>query len=540
MSRFTPGKVITSDRAAELVSSYTAVAIQGSGGGIGEPTELLRAIRRRYDRSAEPKDLILIHATGLGDLKGIGTDLLALPGLVKRDIAGHLGMAPLMAELIRSNQVESFNFPQGVISQMFGAVAAGKPGVFTKVGLDTFIDPRLEGGMMNLSAQRALDIAEQPYVRVERINDEEWLFFPRWQIDVALVRGTTADPRGNITSEQEAAILEGIKIAQAAKSSGGIVIAQVKYLAENGSLDPREVRIPSTCVDYVVVDPDQKQTTDHEFNPALCGSVRRPSQKTTTEPLTIRKVIARRAASELFPGAIVNLGYGMPDAVASVAAENGLIKDITLTVEQGIIGGIPSPGVIFGSASNPDAIIAEDDQFAFYDGGNLDIAFLGMAQCDQYGNVNVSKVGSMLAGCGGFINITQNARTVVFCGTFTAKGLRASAAKGRLDIEAEGSINKFVKEVEQVTFSGRRAIVNSQTVYYVTERAVFKLEPNGLVLIEIAPGVDMQRDILDAMDFTPTFATPLPTIDPGYFLEKGPNRSPSSEERLQETRCQKL
>ena len=514
------GKVVTLQQAAALIGNPVAVAIQGSGGGIAEPTALLRAIRERFDSDGQPSDLTLMHATGLGDLNGIGTDLLAVPGLVKRDIAGHLGMAPRMNDLIRRNEVESFNFPQGVISQMFGAVAARKPGVFTKVGLDTYIDPRLEGGRMNEAAARASDA---PSLRIERINGEDWLFFPRWRVDVALIRGTTADLRGNITCEQEAAILEGIKIAQAAKACGGIVIAQVKRLAENGSLDPRAVRVPSTCVDYVVVDPDQKQTTISEFDPALCGEVRAPLARIEPLPLSVRKVVARRAADALFAGAVVNLGYGMPDGVASVAAERGMIDDITLTVEQGLIGGVPSPGVIFGSSMNPEAIIAEDDQFAFYDGGNLDIAYLGMAQCDRHGNVNVSKVGPMLAGCGGFINITQNAKAVVFCGTFTAKGFQAEVGDGRLSITSEGAARKFVSDVEQITFSGKRAGANGQRVWYVTERAVFKLDKGQLVLREIAPGVDLRRDVVAQMDFQPRIDPNLKPMKESLFREYEPS-----------------
>ncbi len=514
-------KRIPCDEAARLVRCGARVAIQGSGGGIGEPTALLRAVRRRFDDAGEPGGLTLLHATGLGDKREIGTDLLAVPGLVKRDVAGHLGMAPAMAEMIRRNQIESFNFPQGVMSQMFGAVAARKPGVFTKVGLGTYIDPRLEAGRMNDAARLAAqqDPAGTDYVRVTEIDGHEWLFFPAWHIDVALVRGTTADTNGNVSSEQEAAVLEGIKIAQAAKSCGGIVIAQVKYLAQAGSIDPRTVRIPGTCVDYVVVDPLQKQTTLHEYDPALCGASRMPLDALAPLPLDHRKVVARRAAAELFPGAVVNLGVGMPDGIASVAAERGLLDELTFTVEQGLIGGRPAGGVIFGASYNPQAIIAEDDQFGFYDGGNLDLAFLGMAQCDAEGNVNVSKVGSMLSGCGGFINISQNAKRVVFCGTMTAKGFSCTAADGKLRIEREGSIRKFVERVEQVTFSGRRAREAGQAVLFVTERAVFSLRPEGVVLEEVAPGVDIERDVLQQMAFRPHVLPDLRQMNPDIFHE---------------------
>jgi propionate CoA-transferase len=504
------GKVISSEAAARLITDGAFVAIQGSGGGVGEPTRVLRAIRERFLSEGAPRNLTLCHATGLGDKKEIGTDLLALPGLVKRDIAGHLGMAPTMARMIAANEIESYNFPQGVLSQMYGAIAARKPGVFSKIGLHTYVDPRLEGGKMNA-------ITTDDLVKVMQFEGEEWLFWQRFKVDVSLVRGTTADTKGNITCEQEPAILEGLAIAQAAKACGGIVVAQVKYLAQAGTLDPRQVRIPSTCVDCVVVDPDQKQTCLTDYEPAFCGAVRKPLDALEPLPLDIRKVVARRAARQLFPGAVVNLGFGMPDGVAAVAAEEGLLDELTLTVEQGIVGGQPASGVIFGVAYNPEAIIPEDAQFNFYDGGGLDLAFLGMAQLDREGNVNASKVGGMLAGCGGFINITQNAKKVVFCGTMTAKGVEYAVGCGKLTIVHEGSIKKLVMCVDQITFSGAYARANGQKVLYVTERAVFELAREGIVLREIAPGVDLERDVLAQMAFRPLVAPDLAIMDKRIF-----------------------
>lgn len=503
-------KVIRAAEAARLIQDGAFVAIQGSGGGVGEPTRLIRAVRERYLKEGRPRDLTLCHATGLGDQKEIGTDLLALPGLVKRDIAGHLGMAPKMAQMIRENQIESYNFPQGVLSQMYSAIAARKPGIFSKVGLHTYIDPRLEGGKMNA-------ITTQDLVRVVELDGEEWLFWPRFRVDVSFVRGTTADLEGNIACEEEPAILEGIAIAQAAKACGGITIAQVKYLAESGSLDPRRVRIPGVVVDYVVVDEKQMQTVEGFYQPAFCGEVRIPLERIAPLPLDLRKVIARRAAKELFRGAVVNLGFGMPSGISSVAAEEGIINDITFTVEQGIIGGMPAGGIIFGVAYNPKAIIHEDAQFNFYDGGGLDLAFLGMAQMDGEGNVNASKVGDMLAGCGGFINISQNAKKVVFCGTFTTKGLECRIDEGKLTIMREGTIPKFVNQVDQITFSGTYARSRGQKVLYVTERAVFELTVEGVALKEIAPGVELQRDILAHCGFRPIIPDTLKTMDEALF-----------------------
>lgn len=504
-------KVISVTKAANLIKDNEFVAIQGSGGGVAEPTAVIRAIRERYLAENKPENLTLCHATGLGDKNEIGTDLLAVEGLVKRDIAGHLGMAPKMGRMIRENMIESYNFPQGVLSQMYSTVAAKKPGVFTKVGLNTYIDPRIEGGKMN-------DITEEDLVRVMEIDNEEWLYFPSFKIDVAIIRGTTADLKGNISYEEEAVVLEGISIAQAAKACGGIVIAQVKNLAEAGTLDPRDVRVPGICVDYLVVDSEQNQTCQDFYNPSLNGAVKVPLDSIEPLSLNLRKVIARRAAQELYPGAVVNLGVGMPDGIASVAAERGVLDDITLTVEQGIVGGIPARGIIFGVAHNPEAIIEEDSQFNFYDGGGLDLAFLGMAQIDQMGNVNVSKVGPMLAGCGGFINISQNAKKVVFCGSFTVKGLECKIGNGQIKILNEGSIKKFVKEVSQITFSGKYSRSIDQEVLYITERSVFELKEEGLVLKEIAPGIDLERDILNLMDFKPLIIGDLKVMDSELFM----------------------
>ena len=503
-------KVITASEAASLIPDGAVIAIQGAGGGPGEPTALLRGVQARYDAEEAPSGVTLIHASGLGDKSEIGTDLLTARGLVARDIAGHLGMAPGMAAMILGDEMECYNWPQGVISHLFRATAARTPGVLTKTGLHTYIDPRLEGGRMNSCTTEDL-------VQVVEFNGEEWLFFPCIPIDVAMVRGTTADLKGNTTAEGEGAIYEGISLAQAAKASGGIVIAQVKRLSEPGSLDPRDVVIPGVSVDYIVVDPAQMQTSLGEYDPSLCGETRVPLAELPRLPLNARKVVARRAAKELWPGAAINVGVGMPDGVANVAAEEGILDQFTFTIEQGLIGGLPAGGVIFGVSHNPEARIHQSHQFDFYDGGGLDLGFLGMAQVDVEGSVNASKVGSLLSGCGGFINISQHAKEVVFCGTFTAKGLDMEFGGGRLRIKQEGSIRKFVRKVEQVTFSGSYAVRREQPVLYVTERAVFELSGDGLVLREIAPGADLDRDILGQMDFKPIIAADLKQMDEAFF-----------------------
>lgn len=503
-------KVISGNEAVCLVKNDDLLAILGSGGGVAEPSYLLKMLSERFQKEDLPRKLTLYHANGIGDKQEIGTDYLAYEGLVKRDVAGHWGMAPKMARLAQEEKIEAYNFPQGVMSQMYQAIAAGKPGVITKTGLRTFIDPRLEGGKMN-------KLAVEDIVKVIELEGEEWLFFPRFKINICFIRGTTADLDGNITMEQEAAILEGISIAQATKNSGGIVIAQVKYLAQRNTLKAQDIRVPGIYVDYIVVDPAQKQTCLAEYNPALCGAVSLPLESIPPLPLDERKIIARRAAKELFPGAIVNLGVGIPAGVASVTAEDGKLEEITFTVEQGLIGGIPVGGVIFGVSCNPVAIIDQTLQFNFYDGGGLDVAFLGMAQVDGVGNVNSSKTGALLAGCGGFINISQNAKKVVFCATFTAKGLCVEVGDGQLRILQEGKIAKFCTQVDQVTFSGIYAASVQQKVLYVTERAVFELSAEGLILIEIAPGVDLEKDILAYMAVRPIISASMRYMDEAIF-----------------------
>jgi len=503
-------KVIQAHEAIKLVKDNNFLVIGGSGWGINEPSCLLKNLGQNYQNEKSPKNLTIYHCTGLGDQKEIGTDYLAHEGLVKRDIGGHWGMAPKMVQLAIDEKIEAYNLPQGVMSQMCQAVAANKPGVISKVGLNTFIDPRLEGGKMNSSAKEDI-------IKVIYLNGEEWLFYPKFNFDVCFIRGTTADLDGNITMEEEAAILENAAIAQATKNCGGVTIVQVKYLANRGELKAKDIKIPGIYVDYVVLDPNQMQTVESFYNPVLCGNFKAPFKNLKPLPLDKRKIVARRAAKELFPGAVVNLGFGIGAGVAAIAVEEGIIDDITFTVEQGSIGGMPVGGKEFGASYNPIVIIDQISQFNFYDGGGLDITFLGVAEVDQYGNVNASKTGKLLAGCGGFINISQNAKKVVFCANFTAKGLDLLIKNNQLFIKKEGSIKKFKSEVSQITFSGAYAKKLKQDVLYVTERAVFKLSEKGLVLTEVAPGIDLQKDILDLMEFRPIIAKDLGVMDEKIF-----------------------
>jgi propionate CoA-transferase len=418
-----------------------------------------------------------------------------------------------MARLVLEDKVEGYNLPQGVMSQWLREVAGGRPGLVTAVGLGTFIDPRLQGGKLNKRCTEDL-------VELIELQGRKWLFYRSFPVNVAFIRGSTADEKGNISLELEPAWLDTLPLAMAAHNSGGLVIAQVKRLVKTGTIPPKTVKVPGDLVDRIVVHPDQWQTVAGEYNPAFSGEVKIPLETLEKMELNERKVIGRRGALELSPGFVINMGVGMPDGVASVAAEERIDDRMTVYIEQGLIGGIPAPGVLFGVMSNFEAVIDQPYQFDFFDGGGLDRAFLGFAEADAHGNVNASRFGRNLAGTGGFVNISQGAKQIIFCGTFTAGGLRTRVGGGKIEIVQEGKHKKFVESVEQITFSGDYAAQKGQKVTFITERAVLELLREGMMITEIAPGVEMERQVLGQMNFQPIISPRLRVMDSRIFQEE--------------------
>ncbi len=490
-------KVIPVEDAVALIRDGDVLATTGYGGH-GTPEQLLVGLEARFRESGAPRDLTLVYAGGQGDAKDKGLNHLGHEGLLKRVIGGHYGLVPKIERLAVDNKIEAYNFPEGVITNLYRDIAAGKAGTVSRVGLGTFVDPRIEGGKLN-------EVAVEDLIELTALGGEEALYFPAFPIHVAFIRGTTADPDGNVTMEKEALRLEDLQIALAAKNSGGVVLCQVERIAESGSLDARRVRIPGNFVDGVVVaEPgNHMQNYGTHYDPALSGELRVPVETLPALALDERKVIARRAAMELVPNGIVNLGLGLPDTIGAVAGEERIQDLITLTADPGVFGGVPMGGPGFGAAANFQAAIDHPSQFDFIDGGGLDGAFLGFAECDRRGSVNASRFSGRISGCGGFINISQNSKKVVFVGTFTSGGLEAEVTESGIAIVKEGRYRKFVDEVGQITFSGTRAATEDQDVLYVTERCVFRLADDGLELVEVAPGIDVDRDILSQMPFAP-------------------------------------
>lgn len=503
-------KLVSAEEAIGMIQNGWVLGVEGFVGA-GTADELCLTLAERYLKTGNPKALTVIHSSGPGDAGLRGLNRAAQKGLFKRVISGHYGLVPQIGKLALENDFEAYNLPQGILTNFYRAVAGRRPGVFTKVGLGTFADPRLEGG--KISPKAIEDIVE-----VVEIDAQEWLFMKAFAVDCVFIRGTTADTRGNITMEREILTVDSLAMAMAAKNSGGIVIAQVERVATPESLNSRSVVVPGILVDYVVLARPEyhMQTFGSAYRPELCGEIRVPLTSINALPLDERKVMARRANFELRPYDVINLGIGYPEAVSTVANEENILSFLTMTVEPGIIGGMPLGGLDFGASVNAEAVVSMPDQFDFYDGGGLDLTCLGFAQCDPAGNVNSSKFGPRVAGCGGFIDISQNAKRVLFMGTFTTGGIRVGVENGLVRIFEEGKIRKFVNACDQVTFCSRFSESQNQVVYYITERCVFKLEGERLTLIEVAPGIDLEKDILAHMDFRPLIGTIGP-MDPRIF-----------------------
>ncbi|MFA5904748.1 MAG: CoA-transferase [Desulfobacula sp.] len=503
-------KLFSLEQAVNLIKDNDTVNIMASGGGYMEADYVYRGIEKKFLDTGSPSKLTLMHVTGVGSGDESGAGRFAHKGLVKRVVGGHWFWSKKMGQLAINEEIEAYNLPQGVLTLLLREIAAGRPGLITTVGLNTFIDPSIDGGRFNKTASEHL---------VERVNfnGRDMLFYKAFPINVSIIRGSTADEDGNISVELEGVDLAILESAQAAFNSGGIVIAQVKRLAKRGTLNPRLVKVPGFMVTAVVVDPEQKQTSAEEYNVSVCGLQKIPMNSVLPLEFGLRKIVARRAALELRENAVVNLGIGISDGVANIAAEEDIIKDFSFSIEMGITGGIPTKGVLFGAAWNPECIYSMPSQFDFYHGGGLEISCLGMGELDQYGNVNVSRMGNRIPGSGGFIDISQNAKAVVFCGPFTNKGLTIDIQGGKLKILKEGIQKKLVKNVEQITFSGQYACEKGQKVMYVTERACFRLEDGKVILSEIAPGIDLQKDILDQMEFEPVIDKHLKIMDQAIF-----------------------
>ena len=505
-------KLVSPEDAARLVDDGATVAIGGSGAGHAVPQRFIDALETVYRNEGRPRDITTVAIVGIGDFADRGLSQLALPGLMKRSIGSNIGNAPKLGDLIADGQVEAYSFPQGVISQLCREIAAGRPGVVSKVGLNTYVDPRQTGGKQGPATEDLVEVVE--------LAGEEWLLYRSFPIDVAVIRGSSIDEDGNLTLEEEAVNGEMLAMAMAARNSGGIVIAQAKQVVDRRSIVPRRVHVPAALIDFAFVDPAQTQTYLTEYSPHYAGlQWREDESDAELVPLDVRKVIARRSLLEFRPGQIANLGFGISQAIGAIAQEEGVADRVVLTVEQGVFGGVPASGNDGGAGYNYQALIDQPYMFDFYDGGGLDIASLSFAEIDRDGNVNVHAFGNRLRGPGGFPNISRGARKVCFVGTLTTGGLSVAIQDEQVRIESEGRVERFVEEVREVTFSGPEAAAAGQEVRYITERAVFALIDGTVTMIEIAEGLDPEADVIAHMGFRPAVSPQLTTIDPKVYAE---------------------
>lgn len=505
---------ITAMEAAKKIPDGATIGIAGMGLS-GWAEEIGCAIRDSFKETGHPCDLNLKQGSAMGDWKERGVMRLgeAGPGLITRWSGAHVGSAFTLRELAVNNQLQCHCLPQGIIVNLWREIGAGRPGLLSKVGLGTFVDPRVNGGKMN-------ECTTDELVQLVEFDGEEYLYYKGFKLDVAILRGTIADENGNISFDHESVINEGLAVATAAKNTGGIVIVQVEYVTKAGTLNPKEVKIPGVLVDYVVEATDKMACWQAEgvyFEPAFSGQIKKPLAAIEPLPFDVRKVICRRCAMEISKGDVMNLGVGMPADVSKVVAEEGMLDYVTMSTESGMVGGVPSALPNFGSAYNPEATVEHGAMFDMIDGGFLDLTCLGIGEIDGDGNNNVSKFGPRLTGPGGFINITAKTPKVLFCGNFVGKAVE-KVGDGKLEIIEEGKIRKFVEKVDQITFAGQYA-PESQEVFYITERCVFKLIDKKVTLIEIAPGIDLEKDVLAHMGFRPEISPDLKTMDPGIFNE---------------------
>lgn len=515
-------KVITPAQAAQLIRDRDVLSISSSS-GLGCPDKVLQAIGERFAAGAGPHDLTALSPIAAGDMYGIkGIDHLARPGLLARILAGSYPSGPSTLEMpaiwrmIAADQLAAYNIPSGILFDMHRDAAARRPGVLTQVGMGTFADPAQQGCAMNARAARA------PVVRREHFDGRDWLYFPAIAPDVAIIRATTADERGNLSYEHEGALLGALDQALAARNHGGLVIAQVKRLVQSGTLRPHAVHVPGALVDHIVLDPGQMQTTRTAYDPAISGEIFQPLSDFAVQPWGPEKLIARRAAQELAQGWSANLGFGISANVPRILLEEGLHGAVTWAIEQGAVGGMPLLGFAFGCAANADAIMPSPNQFTYFQGGGFDVALLSFLQVDSAGSVNVSRLAAkpwLTAGCGGFVDITAHARKIVFSGFFTA-GAKLEIDGGRLRIAQEGKTRKFVRSAEHITFSGAMGRERGQDVSYVTERCVLALRNGALVVTEVAPGIDVQKDVLDQAEIPLQVAADLRCMDPAIFADR--------------------
>jgi propionate CoA-transferase len=502
--------VVTAEEAARLVPDGATVIFGGSGAGHAVPQRFIDALAVVYREDGRPRDLTTVRVVGMGDFADRGFSQLAIPGLMRRTIGSNIGNEPRLAALVSAGEVEAYSFPQGVISQLCRDIAAGRPGLITKVGLNTYVDPRQTGGKQGPAVEDLVEVIE--------LSGEEWLLFRSFPIDVAVVRGSTIDAEGNLTLDDEAINGEMLAMAMAAHNSGGIVIAQVRRFVPTGELTPRRVHVPGALIDFGFVDPDQTQTYSTDYSPYFAGAARLDDPSSAPAvPLDVRKVIARRSLLEFGRGEIANLGFGISQNIGAIAQEEDVAELLVLTVEQGVFGGVPASGNDGGAGFNYQALIDQPYMFDFYDGGGLDIASLSFAEVDALGNVNVHAFGERLRGPGGFPNISRGATKVCFVGTLTTGGMKAAIADGTIEITTEGTTERFVDHVKEITFSGPAAVERGQEVLYITERAVFALVEGTVTMIEIAEGLDPEADVVAHMGFRPAISPDLRTIDPAVF-----------------------